>query len=340
MFHIGLMRDRAFRRLLLVVLWLTAADQLVPRTLERLERARYESGPLFRFENSDLFSLGPLVSYLREHPRGDRPRTVFFGNSVIWGYGLDAASTLPSQYQRLAPGEKVFNIAINGFQTGSSYLISKAIIGSVDRLFILRQGEAADPLLPRLIPLERSDMEAFKLPKPDSMERALVPLAERWRLYALTYRIQSALFGSSTRQYIYLHKGDFARRLLARARAETPGVSDPAIEIQLTTPRSADPPSPERLRRLRERCPLLCDFGDLIVLHRKQGVFLQIDGYSEPISEDDAGAFNAAFAPYATIAVIRAPGAATYDTLHLTSAGAAALARALLADDVPWARRP
>jgi hypothetical protein len=336
----GLMRDRSFRRLLLVVLWLAAADQLVPRTLERLERARYESGPVFRFENSDLFSLGPLVSYLREHPRGDRPRTMFFGNSVIWGYGLDAASTLPSHYQRLAPGEKVFNIAINGFQTGSSYLISKAIIGSIDRLFILRQGEAADPLLPRLIPVEHSDMVAFKLPEPDSMERALVLLAERWRLYALTYRIQSALFGSSTRQYIYLHKGDFARRLFARERAETPGVPDPVIEIRLTAPRSADLPSPERLRGLRARYPLLCNFGDLIVLHRKQGVFLQIDGYSEAISQDDVGAFNAAFAPYAMIAVFRTPDAATYDRMHLTSAGAVAVAKALLADDAPWARRP
>ncbi len=60
------MRSRTARRLVLMVVWLLLFDLAVPPLLELAERRHYESTTAFRFENSDLFGLGPLVDYLLE----------------------------------------------------------------------------------------------------------------------------------------------------------------------------------------------------------------------------------------------------------------------------------
>ena len=70
---------RAWSRLLVCVLGLALADQAVVPLLRRAEAQRYESNRQMRFENSDLFMLGPLTDYLLEHPKGERPRAAFFG---------------------------------------------------------------------------------------------------------------------------------------------------------------------------------------------------------------------------------------------------------------------
>ena len=70
--------SRAVRRLAFAVAALVAADRFEPALLRSVEEARYEDpGKDFRFENSDLFGLGPLIAYLREHPRGRQPRVLF-----------------------------------------------------------------------------------------------------------------------------------------------------------------------------------------------------------------------------------------------------------------------
>ena len=120
-----LARSRPARRLVFALVALVILDRLEPMVLRSLERTRYEDPARdFRFENSDLFALGPLVGYLRDHPRGPLRRVLFLGNSVMFGYELQASEALPARYQRLDTSAKVFNAGINGMATASSYLIA------------------------------------------------------------------------------------------------------------------------------------------------------------------------------------------------------------------------
>jgi len=57
--------SRPFRRLLIAVAVLIVADRFEPALLRSAETARYEDPARdFRFENSDLFGLWPLVAAL------------------------------------------------------------------------------------------------------------------------------------------------------------------------------------------------------------------------------------------------------------------------------------
>jgi hypothetical protein len=314
------------------IVWLALADRLVDPALSFLERERYERGRVFRFENSDLFGLGPLVDYLREHPGRERPRTLFFGNSVVWGYGLSPDSALPAQFQKLEPAAKTFNVSINGFDMGSSYLIARAVIGSVDRLYVLQSGAAADPILPSLIPIDAEDLRFFKLPQPDRIERAFERSLDWWHLYRSTYRLQAALFGSSTRQYVYLHKRELASAAFARLHAGSPSGSSNAEEnatIEILRPAGA-PPSSETGRSFQERYPLMWRFGELARTHGKRTVFLRIEGYAEAMLPEAIAAFNQRFGPGVEILVLRIPGSLRFDGLHLTAEGSAALAATLV----------
>jgi hypothetical protein len=330
---LGLLGNRAVWRLVFVVLWLAAADRLVDPALSSLEYRRYERGRVFRFENSDLFGLGPLVEYLHEHPRGERPRTLFFGNSIVWGYGLAADAAVPARLQDLAPDTKVFNVAINGFGMGSSYLISRAVIDSVDRLYVLRKGEAADPILPSLIPVSADDVLTFNLLPVDRVERALERAIGWWHLYRSAYRLQASMFGTSTRQFVYLHKGDLARAVLRPLIAaqndakQAPGVE--GAQIELSYPAFAGRPLPDEERSVEEKDPLMWRFATLARDHGKRLTLLQFDGYSAPMAVDDIATFNAAFSPSAEILVLRVPRSLTFDGMHLTATGSAALAAVL-----------
>jgi lysophospholipase L1-like esterase len=328
--------SRAVRRLAVAVAALVAADRFEPALLRSLEEARYEDPARdFRFENSDLFGLGPLVTYLREHPRGRARRVLFFGNSITYGYLLGAADALPAHYQRLDTSAKVFNVGINGFETGSSFLIAKAIIDSVDLLYVLRQGEAnAHPILPKLIPIENADLAQFHLAGPNETERMLSQVVNHWRLYRDAYRLQAALFGTSTREYIYLHKGALVRSLIARVRAAQPESASSDGTVTIDAPVSVAAPDAGRQARLRAQNPHLWQFGDLFVNRRKQVVFLHLPGYSEGLEDDAIADFNRVYVPYARVLVLQIPGPLTFDGAHLTSAGAAQVARAL------WNARP
>jgi len=325
--------SRPARRLLFAILALAAIDRVEPAILQSLERARYEDpGRDFRFENSDLFDLGPLVDYLREHPRGARRRVVFLGDSVTYGYTLSAAEALPARYQRLDGSAKVFNVGLNGFRPGSLFLIAKATVDCVDEVYALRVPHGTpnvQPLLSSLIPIDEDDRARFQLARPDERERRLSQFADHWRLYRDAYRLQAAMLGSSTRQYLYLHKGAFVRALVARVRAEAAPEPLPGATLTIDAPMSHAMPDAARQRRLRQEDPDLWESADLFLNRRRRIVFLHLSNHSPDMTGADIADFNRVFAPYARVLVVQVPPALTFDSTHLTADGSEALARAL-----------
>jgi lysophospholipase L1-like esterase len=308
------------RRLVLVVLWLVVFDLFVPAVLQRAEHARYESGPAFRFDNSDLFALGPMVRYLREHPRGERRRVLFLGNSVIFGYGIDARDAVPARFEKRIGNARVFNAAINGQELGDIDLISKAVIDSVDTLYVqLIASEGARPILGKLIPVDDEDAARFHLDRMNRIEATLQSLLGRvWRLYRDNDRLQAAFFGTSTRQYLYLHK----RELLFGRRAQPETPIHPQPPVPLFAPRAAT--------GARSQLPrTVLDLGALAVSHHKRIVIIDTQYPLDAAVAD----FNAAYAPYAEIVILAVPPALEYDRLHFTLDGADAVAAALVAHE-------
>ena len=160
-------------------------DRFEPALLRAVEETRYERRePDFRFENSDLFGLGPLITDLREHPRGELRRVLFFGNSITYGYLLNAADAVPAHYQRLDTTAKVFNVGINGFDTGSSFLIAKAAVDSVDLVYsFVRATPAPTRFSRRSFPSRTEICLQFHFSAPNQTERILSRAANHWRLY-------------------------------------------------------------------------------------------------------------------------------------------------------------
>ena len=322
------------RRLLIALIVLAIADRFVPSVRDRLEASRYEQrGTPTRFENSDFFGLGPLTRYLREHPKGRRPRTVFLGNSVLFGYGVAPRDSLPAVYERLSPDEKVLNASVNGLDLTSAYLIAKAMVDSVDTVFVLsREGATFSAMLPRLIPVDAADLQRFNLQPPPSSR--LEPIALRWRLYRDSYRIQSALFGTSTRQYVYLHKGELVRGAIQaitgrqNADAFTPAETStdlPAITAAIPrSPIAGDPRA-----AIAAAPPLVVDLAQLFRARGKRLVLLQIRNYTQYLPDSLVPEFNAEFSPFAAIAIVDVPDTAKFDDAHFTREGAAAAAREL-----------
>lgn len=329
-------RSRDCRRLAFALAALIIADQFEPAILRSLEHRHYEDRARdFRFASSDLFGLGPLIAYFHDRPRGDAPRVIFLGNSIIYGHFLTAAEALPAGYQRLDPSVKVFNAGINGFQTGSAFLVAKAAIDAVDLVYVLRHVESrADPILPRLIPVDEADRTRFHLAGPRRAEAWLSSAVNHWRLYRDAYRLQAALFGTSTQEYLYRNKGALARPPSAQPHAGETGRVSTGETITTDAPASDALPGPVRHAQLRQQHPELWAFGDLFAARRKSVVLLHIPEYSDALSLDAIADFNRVFAPYGRILILHIPPALTFDGQHLTRAGAAQLARAL------WNARP
>jgi len=310
------------RRLVLILFWLIAIDQAVPFLLERLERRHYEGTSAFRFENSDLFALGPLVQYLRDHPQHAHRRVVFFGNSMLFGYFLKPEEAVPAQLQKLQPDARVYNAAVNGQELGTSYLVAKDIIDSVDVLYVQIVGAHANPLLPSLIPVEDSDLRRFDLDAPKRVETRMESwLGRVWHLYADNYRLQAALFGTSTRVFVYMHKKDPLNALrLAHPREAWPAIQG---EVSLRAPRK-----PGRVSDWNEQLRIKNDLAALARAHHKRVVFLEFEWTNNATDGEDA-AFNAAYAPYAETIIVHVPPALTFDGQHLVPASSAAVAAAL-----------
>ena len=323
---------RPARRLAVALLLLVAVDLVEPRVLSWLETARYEDPTTdFRFENSDLFGVSPLVDYLREHPRGRQPRVMFLGNSVTYGYALDVKEAVPAQFQQLLPSHKVFNVGVNAFEAGSAYLVAKAAIGSIDEAYLLsRTYPVANPLMAKLVDVEPADRVTFRLPPPPgALETTVAQALGFWRLYRDSYRLQAALLGTSSRQFIYLNKSRFARALIAPLRAqEAPATTRPAIEA--TTPLALAMPSPERVAALRQSGPpLVWAFADLFASHGKTLVLLQLPGYAEWLPEADLADFNRIGYPHVRIVRLQIPTGWMFDNVHVTADGARAVASVL-----------
>ena len=306
-------RGQPVRRLVFAIAALVVADRFEPAVLRSLEEARYEDPAKdFRFENSDLFGLGPLVAYLRERPRGPRPRVLFLGNSITFGYGLTATEALPGRYQRLDTSAKVFNVGINGLPTASSYLVAKAAIDAVDLTYAHLgpiEGPLVDPMLPRLIPIEDADLAQFHFPAPKEPERIFAAPVNHWRLYRDAYRLQAALFQSSTR-HIYLHKSAFARGADRPSSRRAGGWRSLRGTMTIDAPVSDALPTRARQLTLRDRPS--CGYRDLSRDRRKRIVLLQQVGYSrEPTTA--VADFNRVYAPYAKVFVVHVPVDLTED---------------------------
>ena len=319
----------AFRRLAFMILWLIVLDPFVPPILHRLETWRYEGGTAFRFENSDLFGLGPLVSYLREHPRGERRRVVFFGNSLIFGYLLDVADALPAQYEKQVPGTRVFNMAINGQETGTSYLVEKAIIDSVDVIFVQEISRKANPMLGSLIPVTSDDARAFGLQMPDPAEHRMKEwLGRVWRLYGSNERLQAALFGTSTRQYLYLNKRVILKTLLgSRTRIDKASAPEPRERPVVLAPRAPVAIARDR-RTMSKDEQLVYALADFTRAHRKRIVFLNFE-YLGQQPRPEIAQFNAEYAPFAERVVVMVPPTLIFDEQHLHEHGCRLVAAAL-----------
>lgn len=330
-------RTHYARRLLFALVWLVVLDQFVPPLLRVVEKRRYEGNATFRFPASDVFALGPAVSYLREHPHGDRPRMIFLGNSVIFGFGLDPEEAAPAQFERLQPPRHAWNMAINDSSMGTSYLIYNDVIDSADCAFIQFYGASADASLPALIPVDDTDVARFHLRTPNPMEKRLESgLGVIWHLYGLNYRLQTALFGTSTRQSLYINKRNLVRSLIAHVHRLSPEErpvwqGGNGAQVEMHVPHAPAMPDERASQLLRGTQPLLWSLGTLAKTHRKHTVLLHLDMPGEVwISEPEAGEFNALFAPFTEIVQIKIPRALTFDGQHMTPEGARSFAKALV----------
>lgn len=328
-----LSKARLVRRLVFALVFLVALDPFVEPLLLRLEAGRYDGTGVFRFEDSDLFALGPLVSYLREHPRAPRRRVLFCGNSVIFGFKLTADEAIPAQYEKLMPDTRVLNASFNSAGTDASYLVVRDVIDSVDGLFVMLHGKGVPRNLASLVPVEESDLREFHLTPPDVVERRLESMLGFWHLYSKNDRLQAALFGTSTRQYLYLHKRDIVRGLLSplvprpQERAASPPPSQERVVLR--APRSAAA-SPERLLAFRREYSSVFRMAELAINHRKRIVFLCPNRTRLDVSEQHVADFNAAFAPYAEVVLVTVPDTLTLDRLHFTAEGSRQIAEALV----------
>jgi len=311
---------------------LALIDQAVVPILRISEAGRYESDVQVRFENSDLFLLGPLAEYLREHPAGRTPRVLFFGDSVVWGYQIKSHEAIPAAFQRLVPEARVLNFGVNGFTDGSAYLMSKAVIDGADAVYLFHHDGPADPLLPKVIDVSPEDLTRFNLAPLSPAERAFTRLRSCWRLSRYAYRLQGAWFGTSTRQCLYLHKGEWLRRLLqpappAGGRPLPPLAPHPEGRALWDAPVAQRAPAESEQTALAQRYPLLWDYATLLSTHQKHGAIIETSIETTVADEHERALLNVAFHPYVIFARVTIPDSWLQpDRIHLTPEGCRGIA--------------
>ena len=316
------------------MLSLVVIDALVPRWLERAERRRYESGHVFRFQYSDLFAIGPVVQYLRQHPRGDRPRAAFLGDSVVWGYRLRPEDSLPAQFARRRPGVRVLNFAVNGFGSGSAFLMLKSIIGSLDTVYLEIGGRASNPGLARLIPVSDEDVRRFGLDPPDRVEQRLERLTGFWRLYRDSYRLQAALFGTSTRNYLYAHKSALLWWRGARTPDPTGGAGLAPLlpatsRLTVSYAASASDPTAERQEEVARAEPWLWEYASFIRSSGRRAIFFAIVPPRDADQRRDWADLNRIFRRFVVFVRVGVPDDMRIDPTHLSADGSRAVAELL-----------
>lgn len=329
---------RAAWRLGVALLTLVVLDAWVPSIRDRLEAAQYGTTSIARLSNSDVFPLGSLVAYLREHPRGARPRVAFFGDSVVWGYGVDDVDSIPSQFQLLASDAQVFNLGVNLFSTPSSYLLATRIVDAIDVAFLIPADWPPQALLPRVLDLSDEETRRWGYPSSDrsALDRLVNGLLGRWHLYRDAYRLQTGLWGTSTKQFIYVNKSQAIAAALGRYR--TPREAARLRDADSEYLRTWDVPpliaesaarSDEVMDALRFRQPALVAFAELFVSRRKPAYVIEISDRHVVLDARERAAMNERFAPYVRFVLLAPPRRLIFDGLHFTPEGTATVATML-----------
>lgn len=324
---------RVMRQAVMAVLCLVLLDRLIPGWLARAEARRYESETSLRFEQSDVFALGPLVSYLREHPHGPRPRVAFLGDSIVWGYGVAADDTVAARFQARTTAEHVLNLGINGTDTGDMYLIAKAVLDSIATLYVFdRLPRVLHQQLPQLIPVADDDLARFGLAP--SARASGNELLSFWRLFRDSYRIQAAGLGTSTRVFTYSRLVTAGRALRRGPDGRAAGVAVDATGIAVDSRIAPAPPSAERAALLSRQRALLWDFAQMVRDRHRTAVFVEMATNKGTLAADERADLNAQFGPEVRFVLVEVPPALMIDGSHLNRTGAVALAEIL------WRLRP
>jgi lysophospholipase L1-like esterase len=316
------------RQAVVAVLCLAALDRLMPGWLASAEARRYELETALRFEQSDIFALGPLVSYLREQPHGPRPRIAFLGDSIVWGYGVPAEDTVAARFQARAPAEHVLNLGMNGTDTGDMYLIAKSVLDSVATLYVFdRRPRVLHQQLPQVIPVARDDLTRFGLTPP--VHASGNDVLSFWRLFRDSYRIQAAGLGTSTRVFTYSRLATAGKALRRRPDRPAADVAVDATAIGVDSPVAAVPPSAERAALLSRHQALLWDFAQMVRDRHRTAVFVEMATNKVALADDERADLNAQFGPEVRFVLVDVPPALMIDGSHLNRAGAVALAEIL-----------
>lgn len=324
---------RVMRQAVMAVLCLVLLDRLIPGWLARAEARRYESETPLRFEQSDVFALGPLVGYLREHPHGPRPRVAFLGDSIVWGYGVAADDTVAARFQARTTAEHVLNLGINGTDTGDMYLIAKAVLDSIATLYVFdRLPRVLHQQLPQLIPVADDDLARFGLAP--SARASGNELLSFWRLFRDSYRIQAAGLGTSTRVFTYSRLVTAGRALRRGPDGRAAGVAVDATGIAVDSRIAPAPPSAERAALLSRQRALLWDFAQMVRDRHRTAVFVEMATNKGTLAADERADLNAQFGPEVRFVLVEVPPALMIDGSHLNRTGAVALAEIL------WRLRP
>jgi hypothetical protein len=326
-----LSRGSILTRLAVALLSLAVIDAFIPAWLAHAERARYEGSRVFRFTYSDIFAFGPFVEYLRDHPVGTRPRVVFLGTSVVWGYRLREEDSIPNQFAARAPSAQVLNFAaaLTGLGTDGGYLVVKDIIDAVDVVYVYVAGVGAHPRLGRLIPVEKSDVEEFALEAPDPLERRLQEALSFWKLYRYSYRVQAALFGTSTRNFVYSHKTTPFRSGAAPPQDVAREPDDVARGVVPFEYQPVSATTWEACRGLEAADPWLWRYAQLVRTRAKRAVFYKLGLPGERSSGADWNAMNGCFRGSVAFITARAPRDRMIDHVHLSPSGSRAVAEML-----------
>jgi hypothetical protein len=168
----------------------------------------------------------------------------------------------------------------------------------------------------------------FGVDPPDRLEQWLQRRLGAWRLYGESYRLQAALFGTSTRNYLYTHKavlwGGSASDASEMRFAENP----PSSGRLSVSHRLAPPDQVLDEGALAQAEPWLWEVATSIRSRGKRAVFWRIvnDGRGAPAHW--AG-LNRVFRGSAVFVTVAVPPEMMIDRLHLSARGSAQLADVL-----------
>ncbi len=226
---------------------------------------------------------------------------------------------------------RVFNLAVNGFASGSAFLLLKTIVDSIDTVYLEIGGEAVNSGLARLIPVGDGDMTRFGLERPDRVEQRLEEFAGFWRLYRYSYRLQAALFGTSTRNYLYANKSAVLPRRGAPARDMTGSARLAPIlptnsQLVVAHPVAETPPAAERTREVARAEPWLWEYASFIRASGKRAVFYAIVRPHEADDRRDWADLNRIFRGSVVFVRVGVPDDLRIDQTHLSADGSKKLA--------------